>query len=152
QTAARMGFFDRLIERAAALPGVTSAGAAAFLPVSGTGSSLYFNIEGRPPKTGHEYILFGYRPLNAHYLEALRVPLLRGRFLADSDTEQAPLAVVVNQSLARRYFPGEDAIGKHIQAGALPERGEPWFTIVGIVGDMKQNLATDSSAEVYISY
>jgi putative ABC transport system permease protein len=152
QASTRIAFFDRVIERARSLPGVTTAGAAAFLPVSGGGSSLYFNIQGRPPKSGHDYLLFGYRPVSAHYLETLRVPLLRGRFLTDADTEQAPFVGVINQSLARRYFPNEDPVGKHIQAGALPEPGEPWFEIVGIVGDMKQNLATDSAAEVYVPY
>jgi putative ABC transport system permease protein len=152
QAATRMAFFDRVTDRARSLPGVTAAGAAAVLPVSGGGSRLYFNIEGRPPKSGHDYILFGYRPVSPHYLETLRVPLLRGRFLTDSDTEQAPFAAVINQSLARSYFPNQDPIGKHIQAGALPEPSEPWFQIVGIVGDMKQNLATDSAAEVYVPY
>jgi putative ABC transport system permease protein len=152
QAAERMGFFDRVLEKARNLPGVTMAGAAGFLPVSGGASRLYFNIEGRPPKSGHDYILFGYRPVSAHYLETLRVPLIRGRFLRDSDTERSQFTAVINQTLARRYFPGEDAIGKHIQAGALPEAGEPWFEIVGIAGDVKQDLASDAAAEVYVPY
>ncbi len=149
---ARMAFFDSLLDRSRALPGVTAAGAASFLPVSGGGSSLYFNIQGRPPKTPRDYLIIGYRPVSSRYLETLGIPLLHGRYLADSDTERAPFVVVVNQTMARQYFPNESPLGRRIQVGALPEAQTPWMTIAGVVGDVKQTLATDAQAEVYLPY
>jgi putative ABC transport system permease protein len=149
---ARMGFFDRLRERSRVLPGVTAAGAASFLPVSGGGSRLYFNIEGRPPATPRDYLIIGYRPVSPGYLETLGVPLMRGRFLQDADTEHAPFVAVVNQTMARQYFQNESPLGRRIQIGALPDAETPWMRIVGVVGDVKQNLATDAGAEVYLPY
>ena len=149
---ARMDFFDRLLDRSRALPGVTAAGAAMFLPVSGGGSRLYFNIQGRPPKTPQDYLIIGFRPVSPHYLETLGIPLLGGRFLSDSDNEQAPDAVVVNQTLAHQYFPNESPLGRRLQVGALPDNDTPWMEIVGVVGDVKQNLATEAPAEVFLTY
>ncbi len=150
QSAQRMGFFDQLLERARNLPGVTSAGGALILPVTGSGSAIHFNIQGRPPKTPHDYILVGYRPVTPGYLQTLRVPLLQGRLLNDSDTERNVYVVVVNETMAKQYFPGQSALGKHVQLGALPENQVPWMEIVGIVGDMKQSLASEAPSEMYV--
>jgi putative ABC transport system permease protein len=152
QAASRMNFFDRLLETVHNLPGVSSAGAAAFLPVSGGGSQIHFNIQGRPPKSAHDYIMAGYRPASWQYLQTLRTPLLRGRFLTERDTENAPFVVVINQAMARQYFGDASPLGKHMQLGALPDDQTPWMEIVGVVGDMKQNLAADVKAEMYIPY
>ncbi len=152
QPAQRMEFFDELLARARALPGVTSAGAALILPVTGSGSSIHFNIQGRPPKSPHDYILVGYRPVSPQYLQTLHVPLLAGRMLQEADTERAPYVAVVNESMARQYFPGQSPLGKKIQLGAIPNNQIPWMEIVGVVGDMKQNLASEASSEMYIPY
>ncbi len=152
QSAERMAFFDRLLERARLIPGVRAAGAAAILPVSGGGTVIHFNIQGRAPKTAHEYIAVGYRPVSPEYLATLRVPLIEGRLLTDADTERSPFVVVVNRAMARRFFPHEPALGKRVQLGALPNHEVPFMQIVGIVGDMKQNLATDAQAEMYLPY
>ena len=152
QPSKRMALFDQLIERARNLPGVTSAGAALFLPVTGSGSVIHFNIQGRPPKTPHDYILIGYRPVSPEYLQTLRAPLLAGRMLNDADTERSPYVAVVNESMAKLYFPGESPLGKQIQIGATPTSQIPWAEIVGVVGDMKQSLASEASAEMYIPY
>jgi len=152
QPAQRMEFFDELLARARSLPGVTSAGSALVLPVTGSGSTIHFNIEGHPPKSPHDYILIGYRPVSAEYLQTLRVRLLAGRMLRESDTERAPYVAVVNESTARQYFPGQSPLGKRIQLGAIPNTEVPWMEIVGVVGDMKQSLATEASSEMYIPY
>jgi putative ABC transport system permease protein len=152
ESAERVAFFERVLDGARAIPGVRSAGAAASLPVSGGGSVIHFNIQGRPPRTPHEYIMAGYRPAAAGYLETLRVPLLVGRYLEPRDTEAAPFVAVINRSMERQFFPGQSALGKHIQLGATPEKEVPWMEIVGIVGDMKQNLAADPAAEMYVPY
>ena len=152
QAPRRMSLFDQLIERSKTLPGVSAAGAALILPVTGSGSVIHFNIQGRPPKTPHDYILIGYRPVSPGYLETLRVPLLAGRLLNESDTERGPYVAVVNQSMVKQYFPGESPIGKRIQVGATPTNEIPWAEIVGVVGDMKQSLASEASAEMYIPF
>jgi len=146
----RMEFFDRLLEKLRATPGVHSVGAATTLPVTGTGSAIHFNIEGRAPKSPHDYVIIGYRPVTAGYLETLGVPLIRGRFVTQSDTEKAPYVAVINQAAVRQYFPDVDPIGKRIQLGALPDASVPWMEVVGIVGDLKQDLAGDPKAEMYV--
>jgi putative ABC transport system permease protein len=146
----RMEFFDRLLERLRAAPGVRSVGAATTLPVTGTGSAIHFNIEGRAPKSPHEYVIIGYRPVTAGYLETLGVPLLRGRFVTQSDTEKAPYVAVLNQAAVRQYFPDVDPIGRRIQLGAIPDASVPWMEVVGIVDDLKQDLAGDPKAEMYV--
>lgn len=148
----RLGFFDRLFEQIPALPGVRSVGAVSFLPVTGTGSAIHFNIQGRPPRTPSEYILAGYRVASAGYLKSLGIPLIAGRWIQDSDRVGAHTVVVVNASFAKTYFPGRSAIGQHIQLGAIPESDVPWMEIVGIVADVKQSLASESSTEMYVPY
>ena len=146
----RMEFFDRLLDKLRAAPGVRSAGAAMVLPVTGIGSAIHFNIEGRAPKSPHDYVIIGYRPVTAGYLETLSVPLLRGRFITASDTEQNPYVVVINQAAVRQYFPEGDPIGKRMQLGAMPDASVPWMDVVGVVGDLKQNLAGEPKAEMYV--
>jgi putative ABC transport system permease protein len=148
----RFQFFDRIVDRAKTLPGVRSAGAASFLPVSGGGGLLHFNIQGRPPKTPHDYIASGYRTITPQYLETLGVPLLQGRNITPADNEKSPAVVVINATMARTYFPGENPLGKRLQVGATPENDVPWMEIVGVVGDVHQGLDTDPKAEMYLPY
>jgi len=150
--AERMTFFDRTLDAARGIPGARSVGAAAALPVSAGGPIIHFNIQGRPPKTPHEYIMAGYRPAAPGYLETLRVPLLAGRYLERRDTEHSSFAEVINRAMERQFFPGESALGKHLQLGATPDKDTPWMEVVGVVGDMKQTLATDPAAEMYVPY
>jgi putative ABC transport system permease protein len=148
----RFQFFDRIVERARSLPGVRSAGAASFLPVSGGGGLINFNIEGRPPKTPHDYLAAGYRTITPQYMETLGVPLLQGRNISDADSETAPAAVVINATMARTYFGGENPIGKRLQIGATPDKDVPYMEVVGVVGDVLQGLDTGSKAEMYLPY
>jgi putative ABC transport system permease protein len=111
---------------------------------------LHFNIEGRAPKSPRDFIVIGYRPVSPGYLQTLGVPLIQGRLLTDADTERGPFVVVVNQAMVRRYFPDGSAMGKHVQIGATPTNQIPFMEIVGIVGDVKQSLATDPQAEMYL--
>ncbi len=148
----RFQFFDRVVERAKTLPGVRSAGAASFLPVSGGGGLLHFNIQGRPPKTPHDYTAAGYRTITPQYLETLGVPLLQGRNITPADNEKSPAVVVINATMAHTYFTGENPLGKRLQIGATPENDVPWMEIVGVVGDVHQGLDTDPKAEMYLPY
>jgi putative ABC transport system permease protein len=148
----RYGFFDRLVDRAQTLPGVRSVGAASALPVSGIGGLLHFNIYGRPPKTPNDYIAAGYRAVTANYFETLSVPLLRGRFLTPADKEKTPAVVVINATMAKTYFAGENPLGKRMQIGATPESEVPWMEVVGVVGDVTQGLGLEPKSEMYLPY
>lgn len=148
----RLGFFDRLFEQLSALSGVRSAGGVSFLPVTGTGSALHFNIQGRPPGSPQEYTISNYRVVSAGYFKALGVRLLAGRWLEDRDREQAPDVVLINSSFAKTYFPNQSPLGQHIQLGATPDPSIPWMEVVGVVGDVKQSLVSESSTEMYVPY
>jgi putative ABC transport system permease protein len=148
----RYGFYDRLIERARTLPGVRAAAAASFLPVSGGGGLIQFNITGRPPRTPHDYVAAGYRAVTANYFETLGVPLLRGRLITSADNEKNPSVVVINSTMAQIYFPGENPLGKRVQIGATPDDQIPTMEIVGVVGNLTQGLGLEPKAEMYIPY
>jgi putative ABC transport system permease protein len=148
----RMNFFDAVLERAATLPGVRSASAASFLPLSGSGSIIHFNIQGRPPKSAHEFITASYRAVGADYLKTLGVPLVQGRFFTDADREGAPAVVIINQTMARTYFPNKNPLGEHMQLGATPEKDVPWMEVVGIVGDIRTGLDSDPPTEMYLPF
>jgi predicted permease len=148
----RLDFYDRLFEQIAALPGVQAVGGVSSLPVTGRGSSIHFNIQGRPPKSSGEYITAGYRVASGGYLKTLGAPLVAGRWIEDRDGDGAPSVVVVNSSFVRTYFPNESPLGKYMQLGAIPEADVPWMRIVGIVADVKQSLDSDSSTEMYVPY
>jgi putative ABC transport system permease protein len=140
-----------VIQQTAALPGVSSATASSFLPVSGTGMALYFNIQGRPPKN-NDYSLANYRAVSPDYFAALKIPLKQGRLFQASDRENEPMVVIINSTLARIFFPDRSPLGQHLQIGGLPNDVNPWMEIVGVVGDVKQALASEAATELYIPY
>jgi putative ABC transport system permease protein len=148
----RYEFFDRLLERARALPGVRSAAAATFLPVSGGGSVIHFNIQGRPPKTPNDFVAAGYRAITPGYLETLGVPLLQGRLLTAADRENAPPVVVINTTMLRTFFSNENPLGKRMQIGATADQTVPWMEVVGVVGDVRPGLGLDPQAEMYLPF
>ncbi|HTQ59757.1 MAG TPA: ABC transporter permease [Candidatus Solibacter sp.] len=148
----RYQFFDRLVERARALPGVRSAAAASFLPVSGGGSIIHFNITGRPPKSPREFVAAGYRTITPRYLETLGVPLLQGGLFTAEDNEKSPPVVVINATMVHTFFPNENPLGKRLQLGALPDQQVPTMEIVGVVGDVRPGLGVDPQAEMYLPY
>ncbi len=145
-------FFDRLLARIQVLPGVRSSGAASFLPMSGNGSVIHFNIFGRPPKSPHEFIAAGYRTITPNYLETLGVPLLAGRMITEADSEKAPAVVVINASMAHEFFGNPSPLGKKMQIGALPDSAVPWMEIVGVVGDVRSGLSIEPQSEMYLPY
>jgi putative ABC transport system permease protein len=150
----RAAFFDRVLERARTLPGVRSVGAASFLPVSGGGSALHFNITGRPVNGPNDYTAAGYRVVTPGYFETLGMPLIKGRLFAAPDDERAPSVVVINSTMARTYFPSQNPLGQRLQLGATPsaEKDVPTMEIVGVVGDVIQGLDVDAKAEMYLPY
>jgi putative ABC transport system permease protein len=146
-------FYDELIRRVRAIPGVRSASFSSWIPRSGTGEGKRdrdFEIESRPtePNRPHPNVNL-YNMVSPQYLETLEIPLRRGRFLTDHDAENAPWVAVINEALARKYFPNEDPIGKRITILTVPE--ERPREIVGIAGDIRQGVG-EPRAEMYISF
>ncbi len=136
----QLEFFSTVHDRITALPGVVSAGASTRLPLNGPtiqrGGSP-FSIEGRPWNPSGAAPQFANTQIaDADYFRTLQIPLVSGRAFNDADTVSAPFVTVVNETLARGFFPQGDAIGHRIILGA-PQPDSKWMTIVGIVGDVK---------------
>jgi putative ABC transport system permease protein len=142
-------FFAQLIEKVAALPGVVAVGATQALPVQGD-YLLGFNIQGRPPDPPGQDKSTNYYAVTPGYFKAMGIPLLKGRPFTEQDGANAPRVAVINETMARTYFPDEDPIGKGINVTNGPER---FREIVGIVGDVKQyGLAHPSTLQTYEPY
>jgi putative ABC transport system permease protein len=138
--ARRVIFYRAVLERLAGLPGVTTVAAGVPFPFSGQGGSASFGIEGRPSPPGdpgpHGDIGF----VSPNYFAALKIPFRSGRAFTDQDQRNTQPVVIIDETLAREYWPNESAIGKHMRRGSRA----PWATIVGIVGHAKQSdLAGD---------
>ncbi len=142
-------FFQEALSRLQSLTGVQSAAATTALPLTLSVSGSDFRIEGRPePEAGKEMIVSTIR-VSPGYFRTLGIPLTKGRDFTDRDKSGAPSTAIINDDLARIYFPNEDPVGKRITF----TDGESWISIVGVTGDVKQ-LGLDSSAkpEVYFPY
>jgi len=147
-----MDFYENTLRELRELPGVKFAAASSFLPVSGRGSVIHFNIQGRPPRNPAEYVMANYRVASSEYFQALRIPLIAGRFIEDSDREGAQPVVVINEAMVKTYFGDQSPLGKKMQLGAIPDDTTPWMMVVGVVGNVKQSLVTDMPTEMYVPY
>ncbi len=148
----RTSVVENIVSRVRALPGVKSAAITTTLPMAGSGTMIHFNRAAYPPKGPDDYVLAGYRAVTPGYLETLGVPLRRGRLISERDRNGAPPVVVVNESMARQYFPDRDPLGQRIQLGTEPSQEFPTMEIVGIVGDVKQSFEAGSNAEMFVPY
>ena len=149
QPAQQWNFFQQVLERLKNLPGVDSVGMVNYLPLTGSNASGDVEIQGRtfPKDSGP---MADKRFASAEYFRTMRIPLLRGRFFTDGDTAKAPHVAIINSEFARRYFSGEDPIGKRIMFGWNTEGFEE---VVGVVGDVKHDTLEDAvRAEVYVPY
>ena len=152
ESAARASLVERIVDRVKALPGVQRAGITTTVPMSGAGASIHFNRAAYPPKGPDDYVVVGLRAATPDYLSTLGVPLRRGRLISDSDRDGTPFVAVVNESMARQYFPDRDPLGERIQFGTEPSPSDPFMEIVGIVGDVKQSFEAESKAEMFVPY
>jgi putative ABC transport system permease protein len=128
----RRQFAERLVESAARVPGVIVAGTTSSLPANSSNQGRDIEIDGQPTDPDHP-LSVNYRAVSPRYLEALRIPIIRGRGLTDTDREPTQPVAVVSRSMASRYWPGKDAIGQRFRVVRHPERGV--VTVVGICGD-----------------
>ncbi|SPE29564.1 conserved membrane hypothetical protein [Candidatus Sulfopaludibacter sp. SbA3] len=148
----RAAFYRDVVTRIRALPGVRSAAVVTAMPFSDHSSGRIFTIEGRPSAPGEPPLQAMYQVCSASYFEGLRVPLLAGRYLRDSDGADAPKVAVVGQRAARQFWGKQSPIGQHMKVGGADSKN-PWVTVVGVVGDMPHNpYDRDPRRAVYVSY
>jgi putative ABC transport system permease protein len=153
-------FYERVLRRVKALPDVESASAISFLPLSRWGVNTTFEIEGRPPTTATEAPFSAYSVIDYDYFRAMRIPLLKGRYFTAQDGKGFAEVVIVDETLARRFWHDDNPIGKRIRLhppdtnnpwGA--EIGDGWRTIVGVVGPVKEDgIAEGIWPQLYLPY
>ncbi len=147
-----IAFYEQLLGRLRAVPGVSSASAALPLPLSSDVIRTTFEIEGRPVAKSDEPRTH-FRSIDPEYFHTMRIPLIAGREFSARDKRDALQVVIVNQAFAQKFFPNEDPIGKHIKPGISDNGPEKMREIVGVVGDVKHRaLWSDSDPESYVPY
>src|SRR5215468_8191046 len=154
-TEERVRYVNQTLDRLRSLPGVESAAFVAPMPFSGGNVGSDFRIEGRPrPEPGQEPGA-NNRSVTAQYFQAIRIPLLKGRYFTEQDQRGGVGAAIINETLARRYFPNEDPLGKRIShIGANQNDGDPeQWEIVGVIGDVRHSSLTKAATpELYLPY
>lgn len=149
--AGRASFYSDLVQRVEALPGVDSAALINHLPLGGSNSSTSFLIEGTPePPRGQE---FGgrYRVCTPRYFETMGIQVRAGRTFNENDRAGSTPVIIVNESLARKYWPNSEAIGKRMRfTGTIEEN--PWMEVVGIVEDVKHELNLPVTSDYYLPH
>jgi putative ABC transport system permease protein len=160
----RTAFFQQAVERIKSLPGVQSVGATTSLPLTNESWGKQFSIEGRtPPATLDQVEAVEFRQITPDYFRAVGMTLVKGRAFNEHDTKDAPGVVIINEALARNFFPGEDPVGKRVWMGPpesmlspqlLPPGGRfPRATVVGVVNDvMSYGVNRPIEWEVFVPY
>jgi predicted permease len=153
QSAGHTGnFYKQVVLQVQAVPGVQSVSAINHLPLAGDEWGWPFHIEGRPTVRPAEAPVATYRVVFPGYFHAMRIPILRGRDLSEADDLRAPGVVVINDYLAQRYWPGEEAIGKRITLDD-PAKNPSWLTVVGVVKNtVRSNWISPPEEEVFLPY
>ena len=142
-------FCDELTERVGAIPGVVSVGAVAHLPLSGGNAGRGFTIEGRPDPGPHGGAGANYTVACPNFFRTMGIPVVEGREFTSADTANAAGVIVMNQAMARRYWPKSDPIGQHIKLGRF-DSDAPWLTVVGVVADfLHSGLDTQARPQFY---
>ncbi len=145
-------FYQGLVTRVRALPGVVAAGVSSSIPPENLNQVESFEVEGQSVSVGRNRPLAEELVIGGDSFRALGIPLLQGRPFTTSDQADAPPVAVINETMARRYFPGGEAVGGHIRAGGFgPD--DPWITVVGVVGDVKYSgMRAEKAPTIYVPY
>ena len=145
-------FYNQVLEKVSAVPGVQAAGLINTLPLE-KGPTLAFRVEGRPITTPDKWPPANYRVVSPDYFRAMGIPVLQGRAFTDRDGENAPRTIIANQQLVHEIFPDENPIGKRVTFGRTDENQQPiWFEIVGVVANVRSlELREEPTAELYFS-
>jgi putative ABC transport system permease protein len=131
----RAGYFQRVLDRVQALPGVTTAAIANYTPITRPGFNVRFAIEGRSPTEAGDVTTAPLATVSPSFFAALRIPLLRGRLFSGDDVETSSPVVLVNAAFVRQFFGATDPVGRRIRV--LLADASPWRTIIGVVGDVR---------------
>jgi putative ABC transport system permease protein len=150
----RAELYRQVIERLEGLPGVKSAGASTSLPLHVASVSDSFAIVGRPQPSSGVWPNVRYDSISADYFRTMGVPLLAGRFFSDQDTVEQPPVMIINETMAKRYWPGENPLGERVALGSfLNDGSRAVFDIVGVVGDLHDTtLDLDPEPCMYVPY
>src|SRR5262245_2344039 len=141
-------FYQHLIERMEATPGVEAAGLAPYVPLEGPQPVTRIHPEGRPPETGRMQVGFNF--ITPRYLDAVGIRLLKGRRFSAQDDQRSPPVAIINEALALRYWPNEDPLGKRFRFG-VSDPDKPLIEIVGVSSDTKaSNMFAPSRMYVYL--
>jgi putative ABC transport system permease protein len=146
-------FYESVLDRMRGLPGVRSAAAVMALPLSGAQFNIAFKVVGRPPAAPGQEPSLEVRVATPEYFQTIGIPLKRGRVFTQADSAAAPKVAVLSESAAKKHFPNEDPIGKHVELGWGSGPGTPRAggEVVGIVGDVKElGLDEEFPAEIYL--
>jgi predicted permease len=147
--ARRVNFYRQLWERIRRLPGVEAAGGVSALPLTGGIGWGSVTIEGYDSSSGQTMIQADGRSASVGYFETMKIPLIRGRFFAEQDTRESQPVVIVDENMARTYWPNADPLGKRLKFGGADSKN-PWMTVVGVVANVKHYaLDTDSRVALY---
>jgi putative ABC transport system permease protein len=146
--AKQLSFFQQLNQQVAALPGIETVGLVNYIPLGGSNSSDAFLVEGVPdPPPGQEF-LGRYRVCTPDYFKALGITILGGRGFTEQDTAKSPPVAIINETMARQYWPGGDAIGRRFRLMG-PIARSPWRVVVGVIKDVKHELNLAVTPEYY---
>jgi putative ABC transport system permease protein len=149
--ARRTAFFDEVVRRVQALPGVQSIAIAGNLPFTYNGDSMSIAVEGIPDPPPDQWPDVIYRAIGPNYFITMGIPLVRGRDFNEQDTLDSTLAVVVSEKTAKHYWPNEDPVGKRLKPGATSSQN-PWRTVIGVVKDVRQNdFIAEPKMQMYFS-
>ena len=150
--AQKTAFYDQLLARLAAQPGLSQAALVSSLPLQGHSNHNSFQVEGRPPgKTLQDLPIADQRTVSAGYFGLMGIPVLRGRTFSRLDNPNAPGVAIVDEATAKQYWPNQDPIGKRIHYFTDSGQPRPWLTVVGVVGSVKQNrIEEPASTSVYL--
>ena len=148
----RDNFYQQVLQRVEHLPGVVAAGYSTSVPLAWKGGTSGFYPEGlRAPIAGMAYDA-NHRQVSTNYLKAMSIPLRQGRYFENRDNAQSVPAAIINETMARQYWPGENVLGRRFKLGG-PEEDTPWMEIVGIVADVRQmGIDEPVKAEMYLPY
>ena len=149
----RDNYYQQVLQRVENLPGVVAAGYSTSVPLSWKGGTSGFYPEGlTAPIPGMAYDA-NHRQVSTNYLKAMNIPLRQGRYFESSDNAQSLPVVIINETMARQYWPGENALGRRLKIGDPNEPGKQWKEIVGIVADIRQmGIDEPVKAEMYLPY
>jgi putative ABC transport system permease protein len=146
-------FFDQALSQIATIPGVEAVGATSVLPFSGNNNSGSFTIEGRPPSVPGQSPNANRRSITPEYFQAMGMRLIKGREFNAQDTATSQPVVIINETTARIFWPGEEVLGKRLRLGSGDNLNTPWLDIIGVVEDIKHlDLKTPTRQELYFPF